>query len=208
MISNVQISNLILNRKNRNGQIRCGFSLLELMFVLAILLVVASLSVPTIQRTFSRHALNKGAGLLRASMGQARIKAIKTGEVFALYYVPGEAWHGIAPFANAQEQMSIATRRARDSQNRSGIEDFSDDLLPRGVIFSQGEAIIDARAAQAVEDAGQGAMGNVKMILFYPDGTSQDAQVILENDKREQMQVTLRGLTGTSTTTKLKERNR
>ena len=173
---------------------------------MAILLVVASLSIPTVQRTFSRQALSKGAGLLRASMGRARVKAIKSGEVFAVYYMPGAAWHGVAPFTNVQEQMQIAMRRAQQSQNRSGFEDFADDLLPRGVVFVQGDAIVDARAAQTVEDNGQRAAGNVKMILFYPDGTSQDAQVIIENDKQERMQIDLRGLTGTATSTKVKGR--
>ena len=166
---------------------------------MAILLAVSALAVPTIQRAFSRQALTKGAGMLRATLGKARVRSLKTGEIHAVYYIPGESWHGVAPFANVQEQMSIANQRAEDARNRSPFEDFAEDLLPRGVVFIEGQAAEDARAAQAVEDNGQSATGNVRMILFYPDGTSQDAQIIIENDKGAQMQVDLRGLTGTAT---------
>ncbi len=206
MILNEQNSEIALAKTDRNATQRCGFSLMELIFAMAILLIVAALSIPTIQRSFSRQALVKGAGLLRASMGKARVKAIKSGEIHAVYYMPGESWHGVAPFSNAEQQMSIASRRAKKSRTRTSAENFAKDLLPRGVIFAQGDAIVDARAAQAVADEGPGGLGNVKMILFYPDGTSQDAQVIIENDKQELMQVNLRGLTGTATSTKIKER--
>ena len=42
-------------------------------------------------------------------------------------------------------------------------------------------------------------------ILFYPDGTSQNARIVLQNDKGNQLQVELRGLTGIAKTTRVQE---
>ena len=185
---------------------RTGFSLLELILVMAILLVAATFALPTVQRSFSRQAVDKGAGLLRASMGRARIMAIRTGEIHAVYYLPGFGWHDVAPFANAAEQIERATRRARQSQTRAVGQEFAEDLLPRGVLFMAGEAAVDARSAQAVADQGA-SVSNVKMVLFYPDGTSQDARIFLRSDQGDQRVVFLRGLTGTATVSKV-ENNR
>ena len=46
-------------------------TLLELLLVVAIIVVVAAVSVPIVQRTFARQALQKGADRLRVAMGQA-----------------------------------------------------------------------------------------------------------------------------------------
>ena len=134
-------------RINRNVHQRYGFSLMELILVMSILLVVASFTIPVVQRTFSRNAIEKAAGLVRASMGKARVKAIKTGQIHAVYYLPGFSWLGVAPFANATEQIAIATREAQEAKERNPGQEFSDDLLPRGVVFAAGEAVQDARSA-------------------------------------------------------------
>lgn len=175
---------------------------MELILVMVILVFVASLAVPSVVRSFSGHALEKGAGLVKTSMGRARVKAIKSGEIYAVYYVPGFGWHGIAPFKNANEQMSIALRSAKESEDRSNVEQFADDLLPRGVVFGDSEAAEDARAAQAVVDE-NAASSQVKAILFYPDGTSQDAVIYLRNQQDVMRAIELRGLTGTATTARV-----
>ena len=199
----VEQNYLVTQKKfNRNVKQRCGFSLLELILVLAVLLAVASLAVPVVQRTFSRQSIEKASGLVRASMGKARVKAIKTGQIHAVYYLPGFSWHGVAPFANATEQISVAVRRAKESEDRNPGHQFSDDLLPRGVVFAAGQAVEDARAAQAVADVGASS-SSVKLVLFYPDGTSQDARIYLENDKGDLRRIELRGLTGTATSSKV-----
>lgn len=189
-------------KTNRNVHPRYGFSLLELLLVMSILLVVAAFAIPTVQRTFSRNAIEKATGLVRASMGKARVKAIKTGEIHAFFYLPGFSWMGVAPFANITEQVNNAAREAQESKERIPGNVFSENLLPRGVYFAAGEAVADARAAQAVADNGANA-SNVKLILFYPDGTTQDARLYLQNDKGDLRQIELRGLTGSATSSKV-----
>jgi hypothetical protein len=48
--------------------------------------------------------------------------------------------------------------------------------------------------------SGAGSGGALKPILFYPDGTSQDAIITLQNQKQAMIEVQLRGLTGRAKT--------
>ena len=67
--------------------------------------------------------------------------------------------------------------------------------MPRGTIFLQSETEEDARSAQAVEDSSV-SVSQMVPVLFYPDGSSQDAVLILRNEKENEVKLTLRGLTG------------
>jgi Tfp pilus assembly protein FimT len=175
---------------------RTAMTLLELMLVVTIMVVVAALSIPAIQRTFARQALDKGADRVRDAMGQARIKAIRNGEEYAVYILPGGSYVGVAPLSQFQEQACRASQRNQNA-NQVLNSNLEDDLLPRGVIFVGSDIGQDSRSASVSADPGAGN-GGVMPILFYPDGTSQDAVVIVENEKRNRLEVQLRGLTGTA----------
>lgn len=188
-------------RRLRNGiklhngfaRLRRGMTLIELILVLAIMVVVASLAVPAIQRTIQSQAIRNAADRIRVAMGKARVQAIRQGEVQALFYFQNGGWFDVAPLAEFQQ---VASRRnAREaSQDTGGASDLEDDLLPDDIVFIAGERENDSRSAAALENA-TGASG-MEMILFYPDGTSQDATVTIQNDVGDQWIVELRGLTG------------
>ena len=94
---------------------------------------------------------------------------------------------------------------ASQRQNKvaaGNFSDFEDDLLPRGVRFFASQADINSRAASVLAD---GALPDqaIGMILFYPDGTSQDAKLLFENDDHLLVQLELRGLTGLARTVRV-----
>lgn len=177
-----------------------GFTLLELIIVLAVMIAVAAMSLPMLQRSFSGQKLDKGADLVRAHMGRARVNAIRNGEIFAFYYqIEGPAFR-VGPF-NAETIDSLKDVPLNEEERTSNF-DFGDDLLPREVRFSMSLTHTDARAAAAMVSANY-QPGDMRPILFYPDGTSQTAKVILQNKENDAVQVTLRGLTGTTTIKKI-----
>lgn len=177
-----------------------GFTLLELIIVLAVMIAVAAMSLPMLQRSFSGQKLDKGGDLVRAHMGLARVNAIRNGEIYAFYYqIEGPAFR-VAPF-NAETIDSLQDVPLDEDQRTSNF-DFGEDLLPREVRFSMALTNTDARAAAAMVSANF-QPGDMRPILFYPDGTSQTAKVILQNKENDAVQVTLRGLTGTTTIKKI-----
>ena len=183
--------------RSSNGQ--SGFSLIEMILVIAILIVVASLAAPAIQRTFARQALQKGADRVRIAMGQARVKAIRNGEEYCVFYTPTGSWFDVGPFTSFQEQASNGSRRQQ--QLEQGIlTNFEDDVLPMGVKFAGTSTGTNSRDATVLQS---GSSSRIGMILFYPDGTSQDAKVVIENEKKAYIQIQLRGLTGIARTVRI-----
>ena len=189
-----------VSQSSRRPLMRNGMTLLELLLVLAIMVVVASLVVPSVQRTFSRQALQKGADRIRVAMGQARIRAIKNGEEYAVFYVPGGSWFNVAPFVKFKEQSSLAAKREKLAEAKQQ-SNFEDDLLPKGIKFAAGEVSMDARAIEILASGQSG--DTLRSILFYPDGTAQDAKIILQNEKENLVEIQLRGLTGLARTVRV-----
>ncbi len=181
---------------------RSAFTLIELLLVLAVLIVVVGLATPSINRMFQRTALDRGADRLRAAMGEARVKAIRDGDVYAVFLSRGGNWFDVGPFANSQNQISRANRDQENARVQ-GNSGFEDNLLPRGVNFTVSETLSDSRAAELLAGTGSGGRG-LQQVLFYPDGTSQDASIVLQNETGGIVEVQLRGLTGLSKSVRLK----
>ena len=190
------------NDFSRNANSRCGFSLLELILVMAILLAFAAMALPTVQRSLSRQGVQKGADMFRAALGKARVRAIRSGKVYAVFYAPNSSYFSVAAFDKAAEQNGLAGQRIQEIENRAATEAYGDDMLPRRVRFAAGNVEIDGRASLTLSS---GSNTSIRPILFYPDGSSQDAKIILQNENGDMVQVYLRGLTGTSTSTRIVE---
>ena len=193
-------------KKFRSAAPRPGFTLIELMLVVAIMVVIAAVAAPSIQRSFTRTALQKGADRVRVAMGQARVKAIRSGEEYAVFYMQTGSWFNVAPYSKFSEQADLASRRQRMADEGKN-SNFEEDLLPKGIKFTSSETDVNSRAASilASSEANGSALG---MILFYPDGTAQDARLVLENEKQDFIQLDLRGLTGMARTVRVEDPSR
>lgn len=195
---------MIKHQRNQNSHsLRSAFTLIELLLVLSIMLVVVSLATPSINNMFQRTALDRGADRLRAAMGEARVKAIKEGDVYAVFVARGSNWFDMGPFANSKNQISRANRD-QGAVSQFGNSGFEDNLLPNGITFSASEVLSDSRAAEVLAGTGVSDGGGLQQILFYPDGTSQDASVVMTNEIGGIVEVQLRGLTGLSKSVRLK----
>lgn len=165
---------------------------------MVIIVVIAALAVPAIQNTVNNQAIGKAADRVRVAMGQARVRAIRSGDVHALYYTQGGQWFEIAPLENYAE---YANRLNNPNETTTLDRDFSENFLPRDVRFVAGETGQDNRSESAKQNADGGE--GMEAILFYPDGTSQDARLVLQNTRGALISVELRGLTGIARTVRL-----
>lgn len=183
---------------------RSGLTLLELLLVLGIIVMLSAMVLPAFDRIFASQRLDKSADIVRAEMGRARVQAIRTGKVFAFVYNEGQSQLAVRQFDQLAQAGSIphferagGAAQGGMADGRAGNMDYSNEELPRGVRFVTGQAIDDIRSQYEAASAG-GSNGKLKPILFYPDGSSQDAQVILANERGDVTRVILRGLTGSA----------
>ena len=176
-----------------NVKPRSAFTLIELLLVISIVVIVAALAIPAVHRTIDSQSLTKSGDRLRVAMGKARVSAIRKGEVHALFYVAGGGWFDVGAMSKFQEMQTRSAQRIRYLQQHPSNY-IQDDALPRGIRFAAGEVGHDSRSAEAMQTAN--ASDEMKMVLFYPDGTAQDARIVLQNEYGELVAVELRGLTG------------
>ena len=103
---------MLLSSKLNQSEIgsRKAFTLIELILVIAIIVMIASLATPMMTRMIGRQALKQGADRVRVEMGRARVEAIRTGDVHALYFLPQGNWFNVARFTQLQQQSGIASR--------------------------------------------------------------------------------------------------
>lgn len=191
-----------LNRHNTKLQdsrlsiARAGFSLIEIILVVAVMVTIAALLTPAMVEYFGVQKLAKSADQVRTEMGRARVQAIRTGDVYAFYFTPEMTSYTVAPFSSSFNEQ--AREQESDDDQRASDFNFSEERLPRGVFFAAADSPPDARVSQTMAET-EVSLSRMRPILFYPDGTSQNATIILQNETQDLYKITLRGLTGSAT---------
>lgn len=195
---------------------RLAFTLFELLLVLAVLVALAGIAVPTFDSMVSSRRLQQSTDQVRNQLAEARVAAMRTGQAQVLRATLQTGDYSITPWLGGNEdQDASAGATVADSsgqivktQSTSGqgvstsAVDTSADLkqLLEGVQFAAVETLIDNRSALDLEKSGEtasaGNNGISTPVLFYPDGSSTTAQIILVDTKGRRMAIQIRGVTG------------
>lgn len=181
---------------SRLSPARTGFSLIEIIIVVALMVTIGAMVVPAMIDFFGSQKLSKAADKVRTEMGRARVSAIRTGDIYAFYFTPEMTSYTVARFNDAFNERNQPQEKLGQDERGSDFN-FDEERLPRGITFAAADSPEDARVAQAMAD-NEVRLSTMRPILFYPDGTSQNATIILQNDQQELYKITLRGLTGTA----------
>ena len=192
-------------RTMRSSPRREAFTLMEMLLVLAILVLVAALVVPAFQNTLRDQHLRSAADTVRTEWNRAHNKAMKSGRIQVFRYQPGGRKFQVEPWKAADDSLEASGNP--DSQfghpppATTGGDDPNQESrwqLPEGIRFLGGDSALETRD-EAVESAmGGGGQGGEwsRPILFYPDGVSSDAWVVVADEHDSAIRVELRGLTG------------
>jgi prepilin-type N-terminal cleavage/methylation domain-containing protein len=176
---------------------RRGYTLFELLLVLAVLVIVAGLAVPTLVASLEGPRLRKGGEQVRAEWAKARNQAMKTGRTQVFRCKLGRGEYQVQPWYAADDSLESSTVSTGLGGQPAPVSTSSGAVkhLPEGVVFAGGQTQSEARGAavgaEATADWGP-------PILFYSDGTSSTASLSLANKRRRAVSLELRGLTGLS----------
>ncbi|MCY2992968.1 MAG: prepilin-type N-terminal cleavage/methylation domain-containing protein [Planctomycetota bacterium] len=187
-----------------------GFTLMEMLLVLAIMVAVAAMVLPALRGSMEDQQLRKAADLIRADWATLRVTAMRTGRIQLFRYDVGantytlETWQGDADDAELQASATAAPEPTmtvgQNSDSTNGLASAGLGTLPSNITFNRGEVASDARSAQvdgAASNPSASSSGSSPMIVFYTDGTTTDASLVLTNE-RFFVELRLRGLTGQS----------
>ena len=181
---------------------RRGYTLLELLIVVAVMLVVASLTLPALNRPFAKSKLRDAAKQLRVALSRARLEAIRAGTPQQFRYQPGSGVYEIAARSTSEGSGFIPVPLEGIGEESSTAEDSTCPAaaryeLPEGVRF------FDPLAPEAPPDEPDSVPSETDEswsapIVFYPNGRTFNARLRLYGEYDYYVDVTLRGLTGAS----------
>ena len=184
---------------------RRGYTLLELLIVVAVMLVVAGLTLPALSRPFAKSKLRDAAKQLRVGLVRARLEAIRAGAPQQFRYQPGGGLYEIAARSTAEGGGFLPVPQEDAFDEAPAVEESADAAaaqfeLPEGIRFFDPLAP-DAAPDQSVSIESTGSEGDGSWstpIVFYPNGRTFNALVRLYGEYDYCVDVTLRGLTGAS----------
>ncbi len=162
--------------------VRRGFTLIELMIVIAIMAVVMSLSIPSFYRTLEKDTIRRATQKILDLCADARAQAIINGRPCDLVIRPQDRTMTpqlaqdtrMSPeevmLEQAEQAVKAATENADDSAEPATDYGLPDevDIMFLGVNF-----VPDLENAEAVP------------VRFYPNGTGDEFTMVIRSDRNE-----------------------
>ncbi len=169
----------------------CGYTLVELLIVLAVLASLAALSWPTVREMLAKSELQSAARQFRAALIKVRLDAIQSGTVRQLRYRPGTGRFEVSVLAAIDGEFDGNELALAAGGPAHGP---AEDRLAAGVLFHGPD---EPQRADRPPDSAELLPDQWSApIRFYPNGRTSDARVRLEGRRGYRMEVTLRGVTG------------
>jgi prepilin-type N-terminal cleavage/methylation domain-containing protein len=193
---------------------RRAFTLIEMILVLSIMVVAFSIALPTYDGMVSSRKIFNAAETVRLELQRTRLEAIKTGQAQVFRCQIGQTQFIVQPWMRASDSVeasagaTIVTDLGQAIETEStaqGVVSEAADVtagqksLEEDVMFASADIVNDMRALseQSLGDTMQAsATGWSQPILFYPDGSSTTAHVVVQDIRGRRMAIQLRGLTG------------
>jgi len=174
-----------------------GFTLLEVLLALALVAVISAMAWPQLHRSIAGRRLAVAADAVRSALTLARAEAVRTGAAYQFRYVLGGERFRIDP----HDASGLSAAAGIDAGTEIAAPRGEDQILPEGVRFLAEQFPVadpEAPSADALTAASIPAGDGWSVpILFYPDGTTSNACLVLTLDSGRAIQLELRGLTGT-----------
>jgi prepilin-type N-terminal cleavage/methylation domain-containing protein len=186
---------------------RSGFTLMELLLVLALLAVIGATAWPLVTNAYSSVKLRNAAQQVQACWGKARVSAVSKGLPHVFRFETSAADYSVVAWEDENTALEAAVpitpntfaqpTSPSDATNYGGAATTTGPKLPEGMTFVGIQRGNDTRTMVAdTQLATAGVTSTSQPVVFYPDGTSSDAVLTITDGKGRYITVNLRGLTG------------
>ncbi len=160
----------------RRKQRRAGFTIMELVLVVSLIVIVGAVSFPTFQSMVGGFRSQAAVDTVRGVWAQARAKAMNDGLPYRFSVVQGKGNYRLAPDVGEFWAGSAASATSNDPNNKPLV---IEDALPNTVRFSTPSAAQAGERVGGSEDT-TAPSGSIDVsswntvVVFLPDGTARD----------------------------------
>jgi type II secretory pathway pseudopilin PulG len=179
---------------------------MEVLLTLSILVILGSLTFPSLRKTFEVQKLLKAADQVRMEWTSARVRAMNSGQVIAFRFAPDAAEFTVVPWVDLEPPAAVTGMTVvsgGDLAQSASTPTTTNGKLPDKIRFLAGGEMRQESARDLGFDAVTGALAGdgqnwSQPLFFYPDGRTSSGQVTLANELGRSVVIELRGLTGTA----------
>ena len=187
----------------RLARLRRGFTLFELILVLALLVILGALAYPSLDEMYGDNRLSAASDMVRAAWASARSHALDEGQAYRFAILPGEGNFRVAPdssqfWGGNNSDNSNPQSEAYDNSNSSFV---FEDVLPKGVRFALPDSLQGGGGPSSGDSSAP--VGSVdpsswhNLATFLPDGTAmQDVEIAFQRGGSRPVILKLKGITG------------
>jgi type II secretory pathway pseudopilin PulG len=176
--------------------------MLEMVLVLAMIAVVAAMTWPPLVQFVSRNELEGATVGVRHEIQGARIKAIERAITYQFRYEPGGHFYAVLPY-DPPELASTPVQGATSGPGGSKVKPPPAKLskLPATCKFvlkpgQTTERIPQKQLSLLTSNEPLAGVSWSVPILFFVDGSADNATLFVQDLKQEHQKLTLRGMTG------------
>jgi len=205
------------------GETRGGYTLLEMLLTMGLVVAVAGLAWPALRGPLGNQRLREGAKTVRIELAKSRLEAMETAEPYQLRYLVGSGKFYVGPTPEVAAANADTNEGPEWDFNKTAIDaaEGGSDVassgqmlsLPEGVVFDDqtdglnmtgdlqplSDSAATATTAQSLENIPLDDERWSKAIRFRPDGTATPARIVLRNERQNRLVLELRGMTGVIT---------
>lgn len=179
---------------------RRGYTLVELLIVVALLSVILSLTLPSVRQLAAKSELQDAARLVRVRLLEARLEAIDTGGItYFRYELGGDQFEVGRAGALSSGGPAAGTEEGLLDLSGAGVEAVEPQRLPLGMRFVDPAADPAADPPQETPSAEDRQVGEPvwsEPLLFFPNGRTLNAHIAICS-AWHRARLSVRGLTGT-----------
>jgi prepilin-type N-terminal cleavage/methylation domain-containing protein len=162
-----------------SGCVRRGFTLLEMMIVVAIVGIIATMGLPAIYHAMSRDSIGKAENAILDACNQARAQAILNGGVTELRFHPLERRMEVAGGSSASAD-STSTSVSEEVQHNATVSGGLSATLPEDVVIEMLDVnLIEYKDAEEAK------------VRFYPNGVCDEMTIVLRSGKNDFRMISL-----------------
>lgn len=163
---------------------RRGFTMFELIVVMALLLLLAAVILPSVGAFRGDTRQRAGADSIRGELAVARSRAMEEGR----------------PYRVAISQDGKRIRRGPDTQDFAEVSAFGHPDSSASIVDFAFEYVTAEVIAEQTDMAPESVGGWITIATLQPDGTCREDSVLvlIKEENNGQIRVRVRGLTGSS----------